>query len=32
MAKVMTAKVKLQCTGGKATPAPPWARRVASTG
>src|SRR3954447_15597245 len=23
MAKVMTAKVKLQCTGGQATPAPP---------
>src|SRR5271167_2878262 len=23
MAKVMTAKVKLQCPGGKATPAPP---------
>ena len=32
MAKVMTAKVKLQCTGGQATPAPRSARPSGSTG
>ena len=31
MAKVMTAKVKLQCPGGQATPAPPSGRPWAST-
>ena len=30
MAKVMTAKVKLQCPGGQATPAPPVGPRSAS--
>ena len=32
MAKVMTAKVKLQCPGGQATPAPRSGRRWGSTG